>query len=751
MVLQLIKQPYQLSFTGNSILYSFVCTPYTFIDRKEDYKIEIAILQGVANTTIFSEIKKETLLPDFYGQASIDISTIVDAYLNFFTPRLTQSVPFKVSGQTGKYKVTAKLFKADVQIGTTIVSNEFTAIKGGISYEKFSPTFFFENQLRLKAQPLHYWSQEQTLATDEKKYLTWINPWSTVSTQVINFLFHTYQLGDVLFSITVPQSPNVFDIYNVDISLQTLLNTFPFDAAWLNEFKNFTVQYVDIGISETAGGGISIVAPFRFFIDYKSNFKSYFTDWASLPNVRMTIPFSRTIAFTNSIGGFDTLQLLGEVESQAEYIATNAKITTPPGGISRALLQPQNHNFENFETEKFIGNTTFISQAKLESLRQLLLSTNVFEIKNEQLIPININKKTAKFFTNRDNLFSMALEWENSFANSYYTPNALINQSVTCPALDTFIVTQLSRNIYQVTWSMPDPYDILELQITDGTTAQTFTLYGNSGSQEITYMYPVNAFVVPLTITGRVICDPDSTPINAGAFTTLLLTAAQNFIPVANDDTFTIAAGYNTLQLLQGNVLANDYDVDNDAIECVPVTLAATTQGGQITITIDGKVSYKPPTVLFNGEDSFIYTIKQSNSLPGASITASANIKISVGNTQLGNALYAKLFHRNYREENGGNSIAIYEDRYIGFYADPAATIPKDTTGLGIVVFVKQVQTVTQNGNVTNNDTTNLSVQAVGTEVQFFSGRTIFHLFNPINTLVEINHTLLPGAGYIPV
>ena len=90
--------------------------------------------------------------------------------------------------------------------------------------------------------------------------------------------------------------------------------------------------------------------------------------------------------------------------------------------------------------------------------------------------------------------------------------------------------------------------------------------------------------------------------------------------PVAANDAYAVAED-NVLNVAAAGVLANDTDVDGDALTIVSYTAAA---NGAVTVNADGSLTYTP-NANFAGIDSFTYTGSDGN---GG--TASATVTITV-------------------------------------------------------------------------------------------------------------------------
>ena len=730
-----IQQPHEITFSGCPIIYSFACAPYTYQERQQDVRISIRVEREVSDGAgIYTEIKNQLIYPDLGGMVSIDIASIIDAYLKYSTPRINLSAHMHVVSHSSRVRITAIVQKAGVIVGDPLITDPIIVIKGGLAYESFHFRNFFTDNIFTQKKPLHYFTGSETVRPTDKKFLYWMYNRSGGDYPYIKVTFNL--ANGTTLSYTGSSSfvqAKEFDIICTPISLEQL-KTDSGITVWPAAIASYTVEIVITTFIST----ITLINPITFYVDYRS--------WYN----------TTQLFYTNSVGGLDDIGILGETESQAEYESTAAQQVTAPGGISQAVLQAQNINWSS-ETEKFVGSTTFISKDKVNRLRDLLLSTNVYEYKNDQLVPVIINKKNVKFYSSKDSLFSLAIEWQHAFANQFYTPPGSIAADATCPDLLTFRVKQVARGTLQVMWAAPMPYDMVELVIDNGTPGDEVTLMlnSNSGSQYIDFP---NLATYPSTLTvvcnARVVCNPFSDPISYGPNSTVVLTAAGNSLPVANDDIYTIQAGFTTAQVLVGSVLDNDYDPDGDAIE-VDATSGGTTAGGSFSIDAAGIITYTPPSALYNGTDTFYYACKD---VINPSLADTAQVRIQVGNITLGSSTYVKLIERNQQNIVNGPLTETFGDFFLTFWADPAATIAKIPSP-AIAVNVRNIREKTF-GMVINwvIDTNTLDVHTsiASNEKLVFSGQYYFmRVYSAPGSVTYKGgrryFAVEPGTGYIPI
>ncbi len=735
----IVKKPYEVCFSGNPVVYSFQFTPYTVIEQAQEIKIQVRIEKETAFNAPFIEIYSKVFYPDYRGFAEVDIKTIVDAHLKFSTPKSNLNHAVLATQQYCRFRVVIVATKDGQLITTPVTSDPVTVLKGGLSYEKWNYINFFDLAVVAEKRPLHFFTDKEFIRPDEVKFLFWLYPYTLKDKQIF-YVHIDYADGDD-FDGEIPYETNAekWGIQICPLGYKKIIELLVAEGFTppAKDVKSFTIEI------RTNEDDLQTVAPLTFYMDYRKYY-----DYTYL-------------IYTNSLGGKDTIAILGEIESLAEYTTIGAQKIPPPSGFENALLVPHSFTAVNTETEKFNGNTNFLRKDALQRLRDLLLSRVVHEIKgfeiekwDPEFISVIVNKKTVRFYSNRERLFGMAIEWQNAFVNNYYTPVGGVPANTVCPALENFIVKQLTKNTLQIIWSMPMPYDTLEVTVDNGVDpAETYLLYGNSGAQSITFINPaVYPATVEIQVKGRVACDLEIDPASYGPYSTEMIEIFAELLPIANDDLYYLAAGYTSTQLLAGaNVLDNDYDPDGDAIEVISVDPGPTAQGGTYTLWPDGTVNYQAPSPLFNGEDSFPYTIQQSSN---PALQANATVRIIVGKVDTGNGVYIKVVERNHFENGEPENspwLRTEGDFYLTFWADPQATIPKNLTG-GLDVNYKMTETKWQlNGTMIGSPTVTHYTQAC-TGTEFFIGHLITRIFwGGGGSYITREYQMEAGAGYMAI
>ena len=706
----LIKQPYSVSFSQNPLPFVIALTPYSDSERNQDIRLQVRIMiEQTFGSNIYSEVESQDYYPSNDGLFNFDISGVVDPYLDFYTPKPSLQKVVEAVGQRKRYKIAWLLMRDNTVVQPLQESTAAYVLKGGMAYEQWHPSEFFSNAIITQKNGLKFDPTAQKTFLDDLRYFFWTHPNTQADVAALITVYD--EENNQVTNKSMLLNCNQWGVYCVPIGLNQLGIAIPAGVT--------AVKYL-FNISQ---GGTQIINPIMFYIDHRNFYNTY------------------QILYRNSVGDLETIRLRGQVDWEADYDRQAANRTVPPSYYSNLNLLPANIQSSS-ETEKFKGDTGFMSKAAVEKLRDLFLSEELYEYKNGKLVPVLINTKNAKFFTNRDNLISVQLEWQNAFANDHYTPKTLMPQTRSCPALESFTVKQVSKNLLQVMWAMPIPYDKVEVQVTVGATTKTYFFSGNAGTIRQQFDNPPGTTSV--TVKGRVVCDDEVDPASTGAFTTATVTVSQNSLPIAVDDVYSINTGYNSAVTLSGSVLANDYDPDGDAIEAVAAS-GSTAAGGAYSISAAGVVQYTPPSSSYAGTDSFNYNMREV----GGATTVTAKVTINVGSASMG--VFAKIVMRNeVHFSNGVNSLYSAEV-WIDFFSNPAGTLPMDVTGLALTVNVhKNYHEFFYDGSSSDTDTDE-TYTPTGTKIKIYEGDLYQSSFDQaLNTDqgFQLTYTLQPGTGY---
>ena len=108
---------------------------------------------------------------------------------------------------------------------------------------------------------------------------------------------------------------------------------------------------------------------------------------------------------------------------------------------------------------------------------------------------------------------------------------------------------------------------------------------------------------------------------STGDITVTITVNAVNDAPVAADDAYTVDEDATLTIDAAGGLLANDTDVDGDALTAALVTGPA---NGTLTLNADGSFSYTP-NADFNGTDTFTYSVSDGALTSEGTVTITVN------------------------------------------------------------------------------------------------------------------------------
>lgn len=724
----LIKKPFEISFTGNPMPYTFSLTPYSTIEKKQDIRLVIRILiENSFGSGSFTEIKSQAFYPNGKGEISFDVKNIIHAYLDYYLPNPGLLRPVQAINQRKRYRIDYLIQLGQDIVGDVEETDILTAIKGGMAYDQWHPKEFFTSLIVDKKAALQF-DPLRAIGFDELRYFYWLYPYDDLAQQTV--------MIDILL--------------NDQSTIQHELDQKLFVGKW-------GVCCVPVGFNQLKLN--ALVPAGLFAISYSIQIKTAVTSIVApfILNLEQRNFYNTSqLIYRNSLGGMETLTLRGQVDFEADYARQQIQSTVPPSYFSNMIVQHQGNDVNSNETQKFKGDTGFLNKEATDRIRDFFLSAQKYEVKvgdddnQTKLLPVTTLVKNTKFYSNRENLITTLIEWQRAYVNEFYTPNRAMPTVRACPAMESFAVTQINKNLLQIMFAMESPYDRVEIRVITSLGTQLFYFTGNARTIRQPFTNPVlnTNDTENIVIEARTVCDEYSDPMDLGPASTVNLLIVGNTLPIANDDTYNLAYGYNTPVVLPGSVLANDYDPDGDPIECVPDS-GATNDGGAFDIDIAGIVTYTPPSSVYSGIDFFDYDMQEV----GGAVTVTARVYINVGAVS-GN-IYAKIMLRNVETITGPNSSITTGEVWIDFYTNPATSQPIDITGMGLTINYNEHQFEQDYyGTQTNNDNPVAVTPGYGTQMKIFEGLLESLYSDPLylyEQIYRLTHTMLPGTGYTPI
>lgn len=282
----------------------------------------------------------------------------------------------------------------------TIYETIYFALLGGISYlqraiyNRQDSNYWAKvtyNEYFLTWQPVRKIINK--LQTEKLYFLIYDN-WAEIRLKI--HVHYNDETPDFLTTKDTVSNPEQYQVYEMCLSNNILQ---------LPGWDEDIIEMIEIHISDQADERISEFRYYTYDYGYHENSREFF--------------------FLNSLGGWDTVRTTGQAINELEYERTNINkvlnydFTEKDRQISQ--LKPS-------ETKIFKVNTGWKSEDDVDWLRDLLLSTETYQIIYGKLVPINIISK--KIFQKRDNskLFFLEFEYQRAFTNEFYTKELLASE-----------------------------------------------------------------------------------------------------------------------------------------------------------------------------------------------------------------------------------------------------------------------------------------------------------------------------------
>lgn len=687
-MVQLFKKPADIAFSRNPILFRFKLQPYSDQDVELNTRLCVALYaESEHYGADFKELKLVTLRPDADGFCEIDFSVLLDAQLDFYTPAPGQLTPQRAAKQSIRYYLHYYVTTDYEAVVTPTDTQKFHVIKGGLSYPDMDAASFFTTKTSLGSDKtfLNFPYAGQRIHAQEPQWLYTIAP-QAIYGLTLEITYNTYTTPGVFTTVSVntTQTFRYGDIICIPCGIGALqLNLADADKIINARFHAYK-GVINLG------------------------------DTGYIPVSQMPIKEPRYLCYHNSIGGFDTLMVTGDHAITGNYTKQDASLINVQEFAVNGRIKSATVYTASREVMSFKGESGFINKLKLDRLRDLLNSNYAFEMTGERkLSPVRIRPASTVLMKHNDQLFSLALDWEEAWQDSNYTPQGYIPfTAAACPAVAFFSVAQKSGKKALIQWQLAEGYSMIEVDVdtpanagaTPSASATTFFLQGNAGSLEIDLSFlPYGpGFSNNYRFYARTVCDFYSTPKSVGPWYAIIdYNVSQYAIPIVRNDFANTYQGAGSRQLIfnPGNtsVFANDTPQNGSyGWRLQPVSLIGSAGGTIATNVNTGVIFYTPPSPTFTGVDVFSISVREKlspgPSLYSAAVVSKIFVKVGAGagqNIATNGMPYVKLVLQNftnyYFNYNGGSIVnRVDADLVLKFYKDAQGLVPYDVSNLGL-------------------------------------------------------------------
>lgn len=397
MAIQITKRPYQISFSGNPIHYELT-SAMAQADATIFFEIRIMFrtLDGV-----FQPVAPLPYYPN-KGVAQINVQDILHAQLVWQVPRFTtdkQEIQ-PVATHAGIFYLEFREITAANPAPSWVASEsefERVVVKGGINYFKWAGNNFFVNYFET-TKPFFTWQKNGRMAAPgEHMFLLWFNR-------------HLVPTDFLVQRITV---------FYTDGTNQTFDHQFPVGLSYFYYLPAGANQLDLPAWANLAGKAIyywqmKVVAT-NTNVDHSEVF-SYYQDNRHDDN-------QKQLNYRNSLGGFDSVMVRGEIEQGLDYQPQELERATAPDYFATHVVQPQRITGTNREVETFRGDIGHLPKDDQDRLRDFQLLREVYQPMKTKWWPVTITTKQFVLRKTKDFRFSMPIEWQLAFGGSvFYTP-----------------------------------------------------------------------------------------------------------------------------------------------------------------------------------------------------------------------------------------------------------------------------------------------------------------------------------------
>lgn len=721
--------------SGNPILYQAAISPagYNYQQVYVQFTLKVQHSPGSA---IYDLVRTEKQVPDSNGLFSFDISSLCSPYLEYFVPDANLDNTVDCVMQIRNFQVTIDLYwQANNNNKEATVTDTVRVFKGGVDHKYFLPVI--GNRIYSNEEHFLFFSEpdensgklKETVFEDDKFWLYLLLPGGGASPY-----YFAYTL--IYIDTTGEEVRTRFSNLFAPVAQLAESRIICMPAGYLQNNLQINLPagctavgyYIDVYYKNESGNTVRRnFDPYPIF--YLEQRKFYNT---------------RKLLYRSSLGSLMPLTIRGQIDEEAAYESQTSN-TRKLEWIKDGNVVGTKQQGRAIEDYKFKGETGLLSQFEAERLRDFFMSNERYELKDGRLVPITVNNKNVKYFSNKDSLYSLTVEWQYAFRNVHWSLFDLKGDS--CPAMLHFEWRQSYVNTISVYYSLPPGYNFFRVNVLfPNEPPQYYFIEGNSGVADVTFTRPASASgEVDITVDANVMCNRYNKVPSYGP---LFATDPQTLAPVApmfaGADTFNVPAGLTAPTVLEGSILENDSHPSGTALEAVAVTNVATIEGGTISIDADGIVTYEPPSSSFTGVDGYVYTVQTV----GGAESTTGTITFRVGIATSG--VWASVLH----EELTPSGFSFYYNKhYIALWSNPGWLIPFTGT---LLVNYKRITTqyvVDGAGQWVVNGVpaeATLNVQLTN------ASRALIYTGNPeVITLVGmslrktvISWEVLPGTGY---
>ncbi|MFK5893714.1 MAG: hypothetical protein QM504_10890 [Pseudomonadota bacterium] len=379
MALTLITSPAELSYTRNPI--------NIMVELESDPEFEDVYALCLIYDTLTNLVTTLFARPDSNYRVSFEVSSVLNTLTRFSVPAyiaLNETKTNFVIPYWCKIQQYSKgLLVNGVDVGLSGSDLILFAIKGGLAQEKSTLLIF-------------------TMLSLKHMFLTWLIEAKVTQAQPY-WLYYLHQQADE----NIIAKAKVY--YSDGTNTTTTLNDFGI-------VSKYNLLKIATGFTQQALGDLQPLKIPIYYEVWMETVTAVLRAGNFTYNLISTyVPYPVYIANANSLGGFDFIVMKGNITTGITPKVTELEHYN----ASAAKIISFNHTIERNRK----AATGHISKHRLQSLTDIFLTDQSYEILNTSYLKIAVSTKTKLEFNETDNLFGMLLEYRRSYINKNFTPD----------------------------------------------------------------------------------------------------------------------------------------------------------------------------------------------------------------------------------------------------------------------------------------------------------------------------------------
>jgi hypothetical protein len=457
MAVSMTERPYEVAFSKNPVVYRF----QTDTDlTTAGLRIDVRLFFREFNTASFVQQFELPLVPDSAGLASIDVSKTLDSLVEYELPTISNATAEQAFLQAGQFYVDYRevTTAAPDPAWSSDLGDTRVVIKGGLPHQHWQGSNYFINYNGV----LTWQKTGRYIGPTEKTWLTYLhlgtNNQENMSAKInVYYTDGTSSLNAV--TIALDESVPKYGIYRIPVGAQLALKD-------LDDTKVINYYTVRIVAATT-----NLTVEFKYIVDWRNNYSK------------------TTLYFFNSLGGYDSLRLLGELGKKTAYERSYAEKTLGDKYYSTTEVANMQENIRNQEQELYSGSVGLMDDPDhYDRIRDMMVSTRVMQIKFSRWWPVLITNNTIDHGNDGDSIKDFPVDFTPGYVNESYAPDIRIGDLPACP-----VITNLDADFGLISWDgdaahvqyVIERWDALQTSVAEvvytASTSYEFTEFGLIG------------------------------------------------------------------------------------------------------------------------------------------------------------------------------------------------------------------------------------------------------------------------------